>query len=53
MGFMDNLSGLQEWNGNGFSKVRRASNSFRSSSKNLDFLDGWLPLPESTSPMNS
>ena len=43
-------SGLQECKGNGFFEVRRACNNFRSGPKNLNFLDWWLPLPESTSP---
>ena len=44
------ISGLQESKGNGFFEVKRACSSFRSDPKNLDILDGRLPLPEPTSP---
>ena len=43
------ISGLQESKGNGFFEVKRACSSFRSDPKNLDILDGRLPLPEPTS----
>ena len=44
------ISGLQECKGNGFFEVGQAGNNFWSGSKNLDFMDKRLPLPESTSP---
>ena len=44
------ISGLQESKGNDFFEVGRVGNNFRSDLENLDFLDGRLPLPESTSP---
>ena len=47
------ISGLQECKGNGFFKVGRAANSFRSGPKNMKFMVGRLPLPESTSPVSS
>ena len=51
MRFVD--KGLQECKGNGFFKVGRAGNSFRSGLENLDFLERLLPIPESTSPISS
>ena len=36
--------------GQWFFKVGRACNNFRLDLENMSFLDGWLPLPESTSP---
>ena len=36
--------------GNGFFEVGRVAISFRSGPESMDFLDGRLPLPESTSP---
>ena len=45
------ITGLQECKGNDFFEVGRAGNNFRSGPKNPDFLDGRLPLPESTSPL--
>ena len=40
------VSGLHECKGNGFFKGGWVGNNFRSGPKNLDFLDGRLPLPE-------
>ena len=37
------ISGFQECKGNGFSKLGRRANNFRSGLENLNFLDGWLP----------
>ena len=44
------ISGFQECMGNGFFEVGRVAISFRSGPESMDFLDGRLPLPESTSP---
>ena len=44
------IGGLQECKGNGFFKVGRAYNNFWLGPKNLDFLDGRLPMPEYSSP---
>ena len=45
------INGLQECKGNDFSKVGRAEGqSFQSGPKKLNFPDGRLPLPKSTSP---
>ena len=39
------IGGLQESKGNGFFKVGRVGNNFRSTPKKLDVLDGRLPRP--------
>ena len=44
------VSGLQECKGNDFFEVGQAGSSFRSGTKNQDFLEGQMPLPESTIP---
>ena len=44
------ISGLQECKGNGFFEFERTGISFRSGPKNLDFLDGRLPLSKSSPP---
>ena len=45
------ISGLQEYKGNDFFEVGRVDNNYRSGLENLSFMDGWLPLSESTSPL--
>ena len=43
------MSGLQECKGNGFFEVGQAGNNIWLGPENLEFLNGPLPLPDSTS----
>ena len=49
MGFVDKWPSRMQ----GFFKVGRVGNNFRSGPKNLEFLVGRLSLSESTSPISS
>ena len=47
------ISGFQECKSNGSFEVGQVGNIFRLGPKNLDFLDGRLPLPAYSSPKKS
>ena len=47
------ISGLQEYNGNGFFEVGWAGKSFRSSPENMDFSLGGCPCPNLPPPKSA